>query len=157
VGTVSTSSNTARRSLHLVDLENLVGDPCATGGLVRETLDNYLVMADWQPGDHVIIASNPSIIREVSFELPAPANVHATRGEDGADVMLLSLAPPEFVARRYRRLVIGSGDGIFAARARATTELGVQVLVVAREGGCSRRLQRFEHRLLAREAGRAVA
>jgi hypothetical protein len=57
--------------------------------------------------------------------------------------MLLSLAPIELAAKRYARLVIGSGDGIFAARAAAVRERGVAVDVVARAAGCSRRLHQF--------------
>jgi hypothetical protein len=62
--------------------------------------------------------------------------------------MLLSLAPPELVARCYDRLVIGSGDHIFAARAHTARDLGVEILVVARAGGCSSRLRVFPHVLL---------
>ena len=144
----TTSSVPSRRSLHLLDLENLVGDPRAAGPLVRETLSRYLRVARWREGDHVFIASNPGLMRHVVFEPPVPWNAHATCGPDGADVMLLSLAPPELIVRRYARLVIGSGDHIFAARANTARALGVQVLVVARAGGCSARLRRFEHVLL---------
>jgi hypothetical protein len=70
--------------------------------------------------------------------------------------MLLSLAPPELVVKRYGRLVVGSGDGIFAARAAHAHDLGVQVLVVARDGGCSWMLRRFEHRLLNDELSLAA-
>ena len=118
----TTSSVPSQRSLHLLDLENLVGDPRAAEPLVRDTLTRYLRVARWREGDHVIIASNPGLMRHVVFAPPVPWNAHATRGPDGADVMLLSLAPPELVVRRYARLVIGSGDGIFAgAGARGRT------------------------------------
>jgi hypothetical protein len=63
--------------------------------------------------------------------------------------MLLSHAPPELVAKRYDRLVVGSGDGIFYPRARDTRALGVDVLVVARNGGCSHLLRRLDHRFLS--------
>lgn len=144
----TTSSVPSQRSLHLLDLENLVGDPRATAPLVHATLMRYLRAARWRPGDHVIIASNPGLMRHVVFEPPVPWNAHATWGPDGADVMLLSLAPPELVVRCYDRLVIGSGDHIFAARAQAARALGVEVLVVARAGSCSSRLRRFKHVLL---------
>ena len=58
------------------------------------------------------------------------------------------LAPPELVVKRYRRLVVGSGDGIFAARAQRARDLGVDVLVVARDGGCSGKLRSLAPRLL---------
>ena len=40
--------------------------------------------------------------------------MHAVHGRDGADTMLLAQMPPELVAKRFARLVVGSGDGIFA-------------------------------------------
>ena len=144
----TTSSVPSQRSLHLLDLENLVGDPRADETLVRDTLTRYLRVARWREGDHVFIASNPGLMRHVVFEPPVPWNAHATCGPDGADVMLLSLAPPELIVRRYARLVVGSGDGIFAARANTARALGVDVLVVARAGRCSSRLRRFPHVLL---------
>ena len=149
---MSTSSIPLQRSLHLVDLENLVGDPRAVAPrVVLDTFTQYLSVAGWQAGDHVIVASNPGLIRKVMFDLPVPHNLHTARGPDGADLMLLAHAPPELVARCYSRLVIGSGDHIFAARAHAARRLGVQVLVVARFGGCSSRLRGFEHVLLESE------
>ena len=93
---------------------------------MRDTLTRYLRVARWREGDHVFIASNPGLMRHVVFAPPVPWNAHATCGPDGADVMLLSLAPPELIVRRYARLVIGSGDDIFAARANAARALGVR-------------------------------
>ena len=61
----------------------------------------YLAVAGWRPGDHVIVASNPGLIRKLVFDLPVPCNVHAGRGRDGADIMLLSPRRRELVARRY--------------------------------------------------------
>ena len=127
MSTSLTTSPTDRRSLHLVDLENLVGDPRAQGPIVRQTFAEYLRVAGWQTGDQVLVASNPWLISEVCFDLPVACNVHAVHGHDGADVMLLSNAPPELVAKRYDRLVVGSGDGIFSARARAAHDLGVEI------------------------------
>ena len=144
------------RTLHLVDLENLVGDPRAKGPIVRRTFDRYLARAGRREGDQMLVASNPWLIREVAFDLPVTCNVHAVHGHDGADTMLLSHAPPELVAKRYDRLVVGSGDGIFAARAHAAHDLGVDVLVVARDDGCSWRLRCFEHQLLTAAGPRLV-
>ena len=131
------------RTLHLVDLENLAGN-CGDGGAVeiRNRFAGYLELAQWHAGDHVIVAANPSIIRRIGFDPLVPCNLHAVKGRDAADVMLLSFAAPELVARRYHRLVVGSGDGIFTSRARVIRSLGVGVEVVARRGACSQRLLR---------------
>ena len=146
---MTTSSTIQPRSLHLVDLENLVGNPRATGPIVRDTFDRYLALADWRRGDHVIVASNPWLIGEVCFDLPVPCNVHTAHGEDGADLVLLSHAPPELIVKRYSRLVVGSGDGIFANRARHARDLGVNVLVVSRPASCSWKLRALDHRFLS--------
>jgi hypothetical protein len=145
----TSSTSSSHRTLHLVDLENLVGDPRANGATALATFDSYLELAHWHHDDHVILASNPAFISRVMYDLPVPASVHCARGADGADVMLLSLAPTELVTKRYVRLVIGSGDGIFAARAATVRERGVGVDVVARADGCSCRLHRFTCTYLA--------
>ena len=46
--------------------------------------------------------------------------------------------------KRYDRLVIGSGDHIFVARACEVRAHNIEVDVVARPDGCSTRLHRFE-------------
>jgi uncharacterized LabA/DUF88 family protein len=71
--------------------------------------------------------------------------------------MLLSLAPPEHVVKRYDRLVVGSGDSIFASRARAVRDSGVPVDVVARPDGCSARLHSFAPRYLTARAAVVLA
>jgi uncharacterized LabA/DUF88 family protein len=130
-----------RRTLHLVDLENLLGEH-REEELAAAALERYLEIARWQPDDQVIVAAHPQIIRQIGFSPPVPCNLHAVRGADAADVMLLSHAPAELVARQYQRLVIGSGDGIFTTRARAVRALGIGVLVVARSKCTARRLRK---------------
>src|SRR5215213_11074025 len=140
---MNTSSDITGRSLHLVDLENLVGDPRAEAEPALDTFAAYLELAQWDDGDHVILATNPWLMARVVFDLPVECSRHAVHGRDGADTMLLSLAPPEYVVKRYGRLVVGSGDAIFARRAEAVRDGGLAVDVVARPDGCSTRLHRF--------------
>jgi hypothetical protein len=141
--TTSSIASSTSRSLHLVDLENLLGDPRAEASSALATFGAYLEVSSWQPDDHVILATNPWLMAKIAFDLPVAANAHAVHGSDGADTMLLALAPAELVVKRYGRLVIGSGDGIFASRARIVRDRGVAVDVVARPDGCSTRLHRF--------------
>ncbi len=129
------------RTLHLVDLENLVGDPMAGKAEALGALDQYLDLADYRRGDQVIIAANPGMICEVGFDIPVPCNQHAARGKDGADLVLLSHIEPSQVAVRFDRLVIGSGDGEFADTAIAVRDCGAPVLVVTRRRSLSNRLQ----------------
>jgi hypothetical protein len=92
--------------VHLVDLENLLGDPRANTDAALATFGAYLEVAHWSVDDHVIIATNPWLMTKIAFDLPVPASRHAVHGRDGADTMLLSLAPVELVVKRYGRLVI---------------------------------------------------
>ncbi|MBA2632897.1 MAG: hypothetical protein H0U86_07870 [Chloroflexi bacterium] len=114
MGTVAQLPAVDGRTLHLVDLENLIGDPYAKGRMVTDALASYLCAAAWRPGDLVYVASCPPVIAEIGFTPPVPCRLFAARGEDGADLQLLAHAPPELVRRRVERLVIGSGDHIFA-------------------------------------------
>ena len=120
------------RTLHLVDIENLAGGPDARGDEIIEIFEGYLGVAGWVPGDLVYVAANPGLAREFVWRLPVDCNVHTAHGRDGADLALLAHAAPEFVGRRAARLVIGSGDHVFIARALQARELGVGVVVVAR-------------------------
>ncbi len=120
------------RTLHLVDIENLLGGPYATGDEVVDTFDRYLTRSAWRPGDLVYIAANPGLAREFVWRVRIECNIHTAHGHDGADLALLAHAAPEFVSRRVGRLVVGSGDHAFISRAVQARHLGVGVVVVAR-------------------------
>jgi hypothetical protein len=98
---MTTSPITCSRSLHLVDLENLVGDPRADAEVALDTFHEYLDAARWDASDHLIVARNPWLMTKIAFDLPTACSRHAAHGRDGADTMLLSLAPPELVVKRY--------------------------------------------------------
>jgi hypothetical protein len=136
-----TTTLTTTRTLHLVDIENLVGDPFATKAEALGAFERYLELAGYRDGDQVIVAANPGLIREIGFDLPVPCNLHAACGEDGADLILLAQAEPGWVANRFDRLVIGSGDAEFSATALAVRDLGTPVVVVSRPSSLSKRLQ----------------
>src|SRR5512144_1964125 len=89
-----TTTLTTTRTLHLVDIENLVGDPKAPTATVLDVLDRYLDLAGHRDGDHVVIAANPGLMSKIAFDLPVPCNVHAARGENGADLVLLAQIEP---------------------------------------------------------------
>ena len=127
-----TTLATPDRTLHLVDIENLVGGGVASHGDIDDAFARYLALAHWEPGDLVYVAANPAFAREFVFDPPVPCNVHTAHGADGADLALLVHAAPEFVSRRCTRLVIGSGDHIFISRALQVRALDVGVVVVSR-------------------------
>jgi hypothetical protein len=70
----------------------------------------------------------------------------ARRG--GAGLTLLAYAQPDFVARRFGRVVIGSGDGAFSDLARELQQRNLRVVCVARGNSLSMRLKRHVHQSL---------
>ena len=127
-----TTIDVRTRTLHLVDIENLLGGPQAETDEIERVFARYIALAGWRPGDIVNIAANPALALKFVWDPPVESSVHTACGTDGADLALLAHAAPEFVERRAGRLVIGSGDHAFIPRALAARALGVGVLVVAR-------------------------
>jgi uncharacterized LabA/DUF88 family protein len=71
--------------------------------------------------------------------------LRAARGPDGADLALLQEARTDYVASHYDRVVIGSGDRIFADRAYELRTASVVVAVVSRRKSLSPRLAEIAH------------
>ncbi len=104
------------RSLHLVDIENLVGEPTLwRPDRIKATFDAYLQTAIWRPGDSLVIAANPSFMKMLAFDLVGMAHRPLCAwGKDAADQLLLGAVPAD-VGARFGRLVVGSGDHAFAS------------------------------------------
>lgn len=131
----------AGRTLHLVDLENLAGGPFAGVAAMVATAGGYRRAAHPRKGDHVVVAVNPHIAYEAGSLWPG-ARLLAAHGPDGADRALLAEADPDWVSRHYDRVVIGSGDHIFAALAWQLRAAGLAVVVVARRSHLAAELRR---------------
>jgi hypothetical protein len=128
------------RTLHLVDVENLLGNPYSSEAAVAEVLARYR-RCHLRDGDHVIIAANPHLGFKAKMAWPE-ALVRWGRGSDGADKALLAEANPTDIARRFDRLVVASGDHIFVELVKQVRARGVAVIVVYRPGSLSKRLRR---------------
>ncbi|GAB3078023.1 hypothetical protein GCM10027053_47980 [Intrasporangium mesophilum] len=128
------------RTLHLVDIENLLGDAYSSEAAVAEFLARYR-HRHVQCGDQVVIAANPHLGVIAKLAWPQ-ALVRWARGPDGADQALINEANPAEIGRRFDRLVVASGDHIFEALVKQVRALGVAVLVVHRPGSLSKRLRR---------------
>ena len=104
------------RSLHLVDIENLVGEPTLwRPDQIKATFAAYLQIAIWRPGDSLVIAANPSFMKMLAFDLLGMAHRPLCAwGKDAADQLLLGAVPAD-VGARFGRLVVGSGDHAFAS------------------------------------------
>jgi hypothetical protein len=130
----------AGRTLHLVDVENLMGGPLAGPIALRSSLAAYRSLARVHPLDHIVVGVNPAMAIGV-YEVWPTARLATRGGPDGADLALLAqVSDIEWTARRYDRVVIGSGDGIFAAAAAGLRAAGVEVIVVSRASSLSMNL-----------------
>jgi hypothetical protein len=134
-----TAPNPVVRTLVVDDIENLCGGPDVTIEAIRDVVAIVHDAFNLRPHDHVIIGTNPALGLTAAAAIPG-ARLVVGRGPDGADRALLAAVDPAHVARRYQRLVIGSGDHAFVPLAREARRRGVAVTVVARQGAISWRL-----------------
>lgn len=134
----TTQHTPAARALHLVDLENLAACQHVTIDAAIATAEQYRTTADRRPGDLTVVGSSHhnGFAARVAFP---EATVRWRSGRDGADLALID-ALDEFDLGRFGRVVIGSGDGIFADVADRCRRQGVTVTVVARPTAIAHRL-----------------
>ena len=127
------------RTLVLVDIENLVGRshvaPAETRYLAR--LARNIVLP--QPS-HTIVASSRFNAPNVVFDWPN-ARFVLGRGPKAADLALISIIENEQLASRYDRVIIGSGDGIFAESVAQLAAQGVRVTALVGRGRLSTKLR----------------
>lgn len=129
------------RSLHLVDMENLAGGTSFGETVAAQISSEYSRVASFGSCDLMVVASSHYTAPAVWFGCPLQARRLPPRsGKNGADTALIDAVLKEDVAR-FDRVVIGSGDGIFAELAARLQAAGLQVTVVCRPGTLSRRLR----------------
>jgi hypothetical protein len=137
---MNTTRGLAGRALHLVDLENLVGDPDAGCEAVDAVLDAYVAGAALGDDDLVAVAVNHRMYRRACFSLDRGWEIKLASGPDACDHVLIAEAPVDWVADRFDRLVIGSGDHIFVDLVQGVRRQAVPVWVVAQPRSLARRL-----------------
>jgi hypothetical protein len=122
------------RALHLVDIDNLLGDPATDDELeIGWTVSAYKHLASVATGDHVVVATSPFGRHAYAVGTAWPGVGHVWRGgHDGADLALLEEARWAVARGEFGRVVIGSGDRIFLVALEWFEGAGVPVEVVAR-------------------------
>ena len=127
---------TIGRTLHLVDADNLLRDPeTLDDAFIADVLFAYRRASQYQPGDQVVVASNPHALHAAALHLAWPGVTHRWRGgDDGADLELLEAASWAASTQRFDRVVLGSGDRIFLAALDELRGQDVTVDVVGRRG-----------------------
>ena len=128
------------RRLHLVDIENLVGDSLPSLSQVRQALGLYTGCLAVGAMDQVEVASSHLTLLNAALGWPH-AHYRVRSGPDGADLALLDVLRHENVANRFTHVAIGSGDHLFAGEAARLAGQGVWVTVVTRQRRLSRQLE----------------
>lgn len=127
------------RRLHLIDIENLAGEPRPGLAQVRQAQRLYADCLAFGAMDQVEIASSHLTLVNAALGWPR-AHYRVRSGPDGADLALLDVLLHENVANRFTHVAIGSGDHLFAEAAAHLSAQGVWVTVVSRRNHLSRRL-----------------
>jgi hypothetical protein len=127
------------RRLHLVDIENLVGEARPSLSQVRKALGLYTNCLAFGAMDQVEVASSHLTLLNAALGWP-DAHYRVRSGPDGADLALLEVLQHENVAQRFTHVAIGSGDHLFAEEAARLAAKGVWVTVVSRQRSLSPRL-----------------
>ncbi len=124
------------RTLHLVDIENLCGDPRPERP--RDWLGWYMLASQWRRPDITRIAANGALAKRLAFEIEEmPHSIRSANGLDGADRRLVPNLDGAFIAERFDRLSIGSGDSYFCDLAVDAVRSGVAVEVISRRDSLS--------------------
>ncbi len=132
-----------KRTLHIVDIENLVGDDHHIGD--RHSFEHALALyadaSSMLPEDQVLVGCHPGLVFTAQQILGSRGQIFTGAGEDGADKALLDASDADFIASRYHLVSIGSGDHIFAPLAAELHSRNVIVRIVARSGRLSKDLE----------------
>lgn len=128
------------RTLHLVDIENLIGTGLPAEWEVAEVRDEYAARVGVGPMDQVVIGCSHMALVAAGYGWPGARYV-VRSGADGADAELLAVIDCENVAARFTRVAIASGDGAFTWAAAALAEAGCRVVVVANPSRLARTLR----------------
>lgn len=143
----------AGRSLYLVDIENLTGSPRPTWPEAGAAMGELVRLVPPTTGDHVVVGASRVLGLDVKRWWP-DVRVVTGAGPDGADLALLDVvADAPWIAARYDRIVVASGDHIFVPAVATLRLLGPVVGVVSRAGSLSRDLGRSASFTRTWEAG----
>lgn len=129
-----------RRRIHLVDLENVVGNGHVTEAAARRVRRIYLATGLVAPGDHVIVGISHHNLLAAGYGWPE-AGRRVRSGPDGADLALQEAMATENFHQRFGSCVVVTGDGGFAHPVGMLIGLGLRVGVVAPRGRLSAALK----------------
>lgn len=120
------------RTLHVIDVENLVGGSAAGATAVAPALSAYRSTVHVGDGDHAVLAAGPTLAVAAGLAWPG-CQLRFGHGLDGADRALLECVDAAFAAAHYDRVVVASGDHAFVPLVSRLRALGVAVVLVVRD------------------------
>ena len=127
------------RTAYFLDLDNLAGSGRPSKEQIEEVLKSF--EAEFQPerSDQVFCCGTHTSAMWAGFARPG----YVTRsgvGRDGADRRILEMADPSFLATRFQKVVIGSGDGAFAELVEELRANGLEVELMTGRGRIHQKL-----------------
>ncbi|WP_338481343.1 NYN domain-containing protein [Rhodococcus sp. DN22] len=129
--------STRPRTLHLVDLENLLDGRVETEA-VTEIWREYRQVTGMGSDDHVVVAVAKRNAAAAFFGLPQSVQrIIGDNGPDGADLALLDAVDIDWSAKRFGQVMVSPGDHIFTGTARGMKAAGMQVVQVIGGGTSS--------------------
>ncbi|MFG1690570.1 NYN domain-containing protein [Gemmatimonadota bacterium] len=117
-----------------------MGDPLQGRFALKAASSSFRELAHVRIGDHVLIGVNPNLGFEAKLNWPDGLLLLGNGPNGAGRALLRQIKDLRWVARRFDRIVIGSGDGVFASVAHRFREFGLPVVVVSREHSLSYRL-----------------
>ena len=128
------------RTAFIVDIDNLCGSGLAPKHMVEGAVG--AIHNRYHPSGNDLVYCAATALAAYHCKAVWPScTVRVGRGQDGSDLQLLKDADPKWLAERFSRVVIASGDGIFAELATDLVGMGVRVEVAVGNGGVSSKLK----------------
>lgn len=136
------------RSVYFVDVENIAGSVAPFSSQIKKVWEEVKATTEFQEGDIVIVgASSEATLFEAFNALPSARQLFRD-GKDGADLALIEAIKDELGnvcsksgRLRFDRLVLVSGDGIFADHIARAPRFGIKTAVCAPMNGFARTLR----------------
>ena len=133
--------NRKTRTHHYLDIENLCGASDLTSELVAVTFGNHLQATQAAPDDLFTVGVSHHNLEAALFGIRPLRSVcflNPRSGPDGADLALMESIADSRLDPEVDRVVIGSGDHMFAFALSQLKNRGFVTAAVSRFGSCSR-------------------
>lgn len=134
--------STRPRTLHLVDLENLLAGRIDIRS-VGDTWTEYRHVTGMRWDDHVVVAVSKKNAAAAFFALPDNVQrVVGNNGPDGADIALVGAVDSDWAAQKFGQVMMATGDHMFTETVTRLQAVKLRVVQVIGGGLASTDLYR---------------